>query len=383
MDIEHIFLILFFVLTPLIIKYLEKKYALVNKIGAVLLCYGLGLIIGNMGIIPESFEPYQIHLTNLTIPIALPLILFSLNVKKWIKMAGAAMLALFTGLFSVIVMIIAGYYLFHSDFEDIWKVAGMLTGIYTGGTPNMAAMKTALDVKQELYLMTHTYEVVMGAFYLVFVLSIGQRVFLTFLPAFQLPQSKQEPEKTGFENEFDNYDGIFRKKVFLPLLLAFGLSVCIVGAGYGISLLFPDDYQTAAIILLITTFGIVLSFVPGINRIKKTFQGGMYIILIFCLVVASMADISQLANISFSLFWYVGLAMFGSLVLHAILARILKLDADTIIVSSVALICSPPFVPVVAGALKNKEVILTGLTVGIAGYALGNYLGVAMAYLLK
>jgi uncharacterized membrane protein len=383
MDIEHIFLILFFVLTPLIIKYLEKKYALVNKIGAVLLCYGLGLIIGNMGIIPDSFEPYQIHLTNLTIPIALPLILFSLNVKKWIKMAGAAMLALFTGLFSVIVMIIAGYYLFHSDFEDIWKVAGMLTGIYTGGTPNMAAMKTALDVKQELYLMTHTYEVVMGAFYLVFVLSIGQRVFLTFLPAFKSPQQKSGKGNAGFENEFDHYDGIFRKKVFLPLLLAFGLSVCIVGAGYGISLLFPDDYQTAAIILLITTFGIILSFVPGINRIEKTFQGGMYIILIFCLVVASMADISQLANISFSLFWYVGLAMFGSLVLHAILARIFKLDADTIIVSSVALICSPPFVPVVAGALKNKEVILTGLTVGIAGYALGNYLGVAMAYLLK
>ena len=37
----------------------------------------------------------------------------------------------------------------------------------------------------------------------------------------------------------------------------------------------------------------------------------------------------------------------------------------------------------IAGALKNREVILTGLAVGIAGYAVGNYLGILIAYLLK
>jgi uncharacterized membrane protein len=147
--------------------------------------------------------------------------------------------------------------------------------------------------------------------------------------------------------------------------------------------LVPEDFSTAAIILLITTFGIVLSFVPRIKAIKKTFQLGMYFILIFCIVVSSMADIRQLANISISLFYYVGLAMFGSHILHAFLARFFKIDADTVIISGSALICSPPFVPVVAGALKNREIILTGLTVGIAGYAIGNYLGVFIAYFLR
>lgn len=109
----------------------------------------------------------------------------------------------------------------------------------------------------------------------------------------------------------------------------------------------------------------------------------MYLILIFCLTVASMADISQLSNISFSLFYYVAFAVYGSHIIHIALARIFKIDADTIIISTSALICSPPFVPVVAGALKNREVILTGLVVGIAGYAIGNYLGVAIAYILR
>lgn len=148
-------------------------------------------------------------------------------------------------------------------------------------------------------------------------------------------------------------------------------------------MLFPADFSTAATILLITTLGIAASFVPRIKNIQKTFQTGMYFILIFSLVVSSMADIRKLVNISFDLFWYVGLAMFGSHLLHAFLARFFKIDADTVIISGSALICSPPFVPLVAGALKNRDVILTGLIVGIVGYAVGNYLGVSIAYLLR
>jgi uncharacterized membrane protein len=109
----------------------------------------------------------------------------------------------------------------------------------------------------------------------------------------------------------------------------------------------------------------------------------MYLILIFSITVASMADISKLSHISFSLFYYVAFAVFGSHVIHVALARIFKVDADTVIISTSALICSPPFVPVVAGAIRNREVILTGMFVGIAGYAVGNYLGVIVAYLLR
>ena len=167
------------------------------------------------------------------------------------------------------------------------------------------------------------------------------------------------------------------------MLAAFGLSVAILGVSYFLGNLLPADYSTAAIILFITTFGIAFSFIPKIKSIKKTFQLGMYIILIFCITVSSMADIKQLANISFSLFYYVGLAMFGSHILHAFIAKFFKIDADTVIISGSALICSPPFVPVVAAAIKNREVILTGLTVGIAGYAIGNYLGVLLAFALR
>ncbi|HYW96168.1 MAG TPA: DUF819 family protein, partial [Bacteroidales bacterium] len=84
-----------------------------------------------------------------------------------------------------------------------------------------------------------------------------------------------------------------------------------------------------------------------------------------------------------SIFLFILLAVVGSLLLHAILSKIFGISVDDFIITSVALSMSPPFVPVVAGAMKNKSIVLPGLIIGIIGYALGNYLGVFMAYLLK
>jgi uncharacterized membrane protein len=371
-------------LTPVLVILLEGKYRIVKKIGGVLICYIIGAVAGNTGMLPEGAYVYQDWFTKLAVPIALPLILFSMDVKKWLKMVGPTISSLLLGLFTVVLMIFVGYWIFRDSVPEPWKVAGMLSAVYTGGTPNMAAMKTALNVDNELYLMTHTYEVALGALYLLFILSVGQRVFLLWLPPFRSPETgkiTQQSDEMG--DEFESYKGFFSKNTFIPVLGALGLSVLIFAISYGTSLLLPDDFATAATILLITTFGILFSFIPRVKSIKKTFQTGMYFILVFSLVVSSMADARQLINISFGLFWYVGLAMFGSHILHAFLARFFKIDADTVIISGSALICSPPFVPVVAGALKNREVILTGLIVGIVGYAVGNYLGVLIAYILK
>ena len=65
-----------------------------------------------------------------------------------------------------------------------------------------------------------------------------------------------------------------------------------------------------------------------------------------------------------------------------LLSRIFRVDADTAVITSVAMINSPLFVPMIADRMKNRGVILTGITIGIIGYAVGNYLGVLLASLL-
>jgi uncharacterized membrane protein len=84
-----------------------------------------------------------------------------------------------------------------------------------------------------------------------------------------------------------------------------------------------------------------------------------------------------------NLFVYVIIAVFGSMLIHVILSYLFKIDTDSTIITITALSTSPPFVPVVAGALKNKTIIVMGITIGVIGYAIGNYLGVFIAYFLK
>ncbi|MCK5731162.1 MAG: DUF819 family protein, partial [Draconibacterium sp.] len=147
----HLFALVFLaILFPAIIIFLEGKYKVIKKVGAVLVCYGIGLVVGNIGILPEGSAKYQDLLTQISIPLSLPLILFSMDVKKWFKSAGSAFGSLLIGLISVLIMIFIGYWIYKGSIKDIWQVSGMLVGIYTGGTPNMAAIKTALGVSQEL-----------------------------------------------------------------------------------------------------------------------------------------------------------------------------------------------------------------------------------------
>ena len=59
------------------------------------------------------------------------------------------------------------------------------------------------------------------------------------------------------------------------------------------------------------------------------------------------------------------------------------MSGDLFSVSQIALLCSPPFVPPVVGAMGNKKVLISGIAIGLVGYALGTYLGVTIMYLLS
>lgn len=413
-----ILLTIFYLFFPMLILYLCQRYTFVNRIGSVILAYGFGLLLGNIGLLPgtgpdlseyllnnpnattsdievlkesgiistSDLFAYQVYklrdlLMTITILLAIPLMLFSSNIKQWRHMAGKTLMSLLIGLFSVVLVVVVGFFIFSGKgMEELWKVAGMLIGVYTGGTPNLASLKMMLDVDAEIYILTHTYDLVIGVFYLAFLMTVGKTLFKRFLPKFPIDHHTTG-NNTIRANGF--YWGAFKRQTFIPLLKAYGVALLISATGGGLSLFVPDSMVMVVVILTITTLGILASMIPSINRIDKTFESGMYLILIFSLVVASMADVRNFGGLTPGLFAYITMAVFGSLFLHVLLSKVFKVDSDTTMITSVAFICSPPFVPVIAGAIGNRQVIVSGITIGIIGYALGNYLGVMVAYLLK
>lgn len=396
---EMAFLVAAYVLLPAGVLYLRRKSALLDKIGTVILCYGAGFVLAMLGPDGAAAAELKNTVSSAAVALALPLLLFSVNVGAWSRLAGKATLSMVLAFASVIVVVSGGYFLVRDVIPAAWQLGGMAVGLYTGGTPNLAAIGTALGVDADLYIAMHTYDTVIGVFYLLFAMSLAKPLFGLFLPRFGradgagapaarvASQAARDPDDNDVPTPVDvdeNFDGILQRATLLPLLGAFGLAALIVGVSVGLSGLVPGEHADAVTILSITALAVAASFVPAVRAIKRTFPAGMYFIYIFSIAVGSMADFrGLLAHINGPLLLFVTLSVFGSLLLHALLARLFKIDADTVIVTSVAAVCSPPFVPGVANALKNRSVILSGLYTGIIGYAVGNFAGVSMAYVLR
>lgn len=67
--------------------------------------------------------------------------------------------------------------------------------------------------------------------------------------------------------------------------------------------------------------------------------------------------------------------MVCSVALQVLFFRLTAVDVDTGIVASVQLFCSPPFIGIACQAVNNTELLLPGISAGLVGYALGNYIG--------
>jgi uncharacterized membrane protein len=418
-----IILVIFYITFPVFLIWLTMKYPLLKKVGAIVLAYATGILIANIGILPKGSEAFreatigenrtfipraeavemaesgtltqldlrvnsiasvQDNVQTALVPLAIPLILFSLNVRRWLRFSGKGFLSMLLALISVMVIVATGYLIFRDKVEGSDKVGGMLIGLYTGGSVNLASIALALKVEPNAFIMTNTYDMIVGALVILFFISAGPAFFRLFLPPFKgLPGKKGEDfDFKGMSDkmaeEFDDFSGIFRKDIIIPLLGALGLSLLILGLGFGVSLLFPNVSLTIIVILSITTLGVIASFIPRIRNIKKTFQVGMYLIIAFSVVIASRCDLSVIFQAKYiNLLLYVSYAYFGSLFLHLFLSWIFRINVDDYLITTTGFVYSPPFVPMVAAALKNKDVILTGLATGIIGWILGNYIGVA------
>lgn len=135
--------------------------------------------------------------------------------------------------------------------------------------------------------------------------------------------------------------------------------------------------------LSLTTFAVGLSFLRPIRNFKGTHELGDYFLLVFCVAVGAMADIEHIVSASGPILLFCAFVMFGSIFFHLLLCKLFKIDRDTAVITSAAGIFGPAFIPPISKALKNPSVLVSGMTTGLIGYAIGNYLGLSLAYFIQ
>jgi uncharacterized membrane protein len=359
----------FFICAPFILLQLEKRFRIISLVGSVVLCYGLGLLLGNQFILPIDVKLSQ-QLTEITVPLAIPLLLFSMDIKAWLRLAKPTVLSFSFSLLAISISVLLTSLLF-KGLPELWKLSGMLVGVYTGGTPNMSAIGMALEVKEEMFILLNASDLFVCGVYFFIITSIGQKVLLTFLPPFKGDKNAGD---YNLDQEKWNIKGV---------LLSLFPSILILGISVGTSQLFFSKINVPYVILILTSLGLLSSFFSPIRQLPLSYNLGQYILFIFCISIGSMANLSMIMNVGLEILLFTTVVVLFSIIIHFSLAKLARIDADTAMITHVAAIYGPAFVGPVAQSMQNRAIVVSGLTAGLIGYAVGNYLGISIAYLVK
>jgi uncharacterized membrane protein len=364
---------------------------MVKKVGTVIMAYAVGIILALCGLIPtgeaagaEQMKSISDMLMNITVPLAIPLMLFNSDFKLWVKSLPKTFIVLMGGLVAIVTSVILGYFVFrNAGIKEFGDVAAMMTGIYTGGTMNFSALGLALHVDETIMSIALTFEMIVTFPLIMFFVAGGYKLFRKLLPYKEKENSQSDDSEYADvkDDSFEEYKGMFSKGVFGKMLLGLLLSVLMLAVGAGLSLLITGKLNELVIILTITTLAIAASFVPWIRNLPKTFELGMFFILIFSVVVASKFDIYSIDSSALAVMGFIAFIMLVALVIHLIICRFFKVEGDLFVVGQVGLLCSPPFIPPVVGAMGNRKVLISGIVIGLVGYAVGTYLGLLLSLL--
>ncbi len=359
------------------VPYLSNRltdYAHSSFLSPVVLCYATGIVLRNFTSFPVD-EPLATNLYEGSIILAIPLLLFSADLMQTLKYAGKSLLSFLVCVLCGIFCVALAAAVYASKIPMIWIMSGMIVGIYTGGTPNAQAIAIALEASDETIVLVNGADTLIGATFLIFLTSAAPVVYARFLPKFQKKDLHDEMSMGGKD-----------KLVLSQTFKGAGLALVIVGVSVGLTLLAYGnltDQSSTFLILILTTLSIGASFSKKIRSWQGTFMVGEYLLLVFCVAVGMCADLVKIINTGLDTLGFYALSFFLTVILHVFFARLLKIDRDTVLITSTAAFYGPVFIGQIATTLNNRSLIFTGIALSIFGLAIGNYVGIGFSYLIQ
>lgn len=386
------FLVIMFL--PRLFILATDKVPLLNTLGSVFLCYLAGLALSFAFKAGGADITLASDFSSVLICVGMPLILFSANLPALRRLARPMLMSFAMGTVAVILVAGAAYFVFRDMVPDAVNISGMLVGTYTGGTPNMFAIGSALGSPNDRILLLQTSDMIGGGTYFFLLISVLPRLLQKILPGYKPVGGTDDQEAAQrYTAEFSGHkQSVKPLRAFLCRLALVGLALLCFAAAAGICLLLPSRYgntglqklseYTVVIMLVVTTGGIALSCVKKVRNAPGSYSTGQYFILMFSVVMGLSFDLSAIGGVLTVLVILLAI-QYGTVLLHLIMARLWKIDYHTMMITSTAGVFGPAFIIPVAKALKNDEIILPGILCGILGYVIGNYLGIGVANLLR
>ena len=357
--------------------WLDHRFPPLSKVGASLLVIIFGAILSNTGIVPHQSPVYR-GIEGPVTSLAIVYLLLGVGLGD-LKDAGPQMLVLFVvACVGTALGTLAGAFMFAGDLGlETWKLAGTFTGTYTGGSLNFAAVGRGLELPASTFAAASAADNVTTALWMGITLIAPISLLGRTRP---LAGPQMANPEAGADREHDHHPFWGRTPISLldlVLLAAIGMAVLIASRLLGNLVgLVPE-------ILWLTTLALLLAQLPGVRSLAGSQQLGNLGLHLFFAVIGIRSLVAAIAEVGPAVFFYTLVVVGIHGIFLFLVGRALKGSIPMIAVVSQAAIGGPSTAMAVAVSRDWRSLVLPGVAVGLLGYALGNYAGFGVAYLVR
>ena len=352
---------------------LDAKVVWLSRIGASLMALVLGALLSNAGLVPSSSPVYSIIEGPLT-SLAIAWLLLAVNVSD-LKVAGPRMIGAFllasfgTGLGAFL----GGLALTGTFGDNAWRLAGVFTGTYSGGSVNFVSVGRGVGLPDSLFAGATAADALTTGIWLAVCLTLP--IWLhRFYPA-AIPG--EGDDATHQEHSHPFFERVPLSTLDLANLVGVGLVLVVVSEWLG------SVIPAVPAVLWLTTLALGVGHLRYFRSGRGALQLGNLALHFFFVIIGIHSRVSEILVVGVEVFYFTlvvvgvhGLVVFG-------LGRILGMDVGSLAVASQAAVGGPSSALAVAVSREWRGLVLPGIIVGLLGYAIGTYLGFGVAFLVR
>ena len=353
-----------------------------SYVPAVVLCYLIAMLLCTLKVWDmEATKPAYTALKNNMTYAMIFAMLLRCDIRKVIKLGPKMLIGVLSATATIVVGFIVAFLLMKGVIgSDAWMGLGALCGSWIGGSGNMVAVQTALDIS----------EADMG--YALVIDSIDYSLWVMFLLwAIQLAPkfNKWTKADTKVLDEVsvrleEEAKANTKPITFQSLILLIGsaLLVSAVASNLGTMLYDLTNFSDKATwtVLIVTAIALVAAVTP----LGKVAGSGEVSNLLLYTVIGLLASRASLLELGDAPAWII--TGFIVLLIHAVLliiiCKLLKLDMFTAGVASLANIGGTASAPVLAGSYSGA-LVPVGILMALVGYVIGTPVAIVCARIMS
>ena len=349
-----------------------------QKLGGPLLLLAISMAASNLGLIPYS-APIFGTIASFLVPMAIPLLLMRADFKTIFAESGPMLIAFLVATGATVVGAFVGVWLIDLGPLEA-EIAGTITSSYIGGSLNFVATAEAVGIKDSsIYVASLSADAVGAVIFL---------LLLMLMPAIRFVRNAMPSKFIGQESMVASVDpgvtGTYEAKPFSLANAATGLAVSLVVCAVSATITALADIGSLFILVVTALSLVVANFAkPLVSHVSSEFELGTLFMYIFFVAIGAGANLGEVLGAALPIIAFIVVMVLVHLCLLVVVGKFLKLDLAEVLIASNACILGPAPAAALAASKGWQPLVAPGILVGMLGYAIATFIGVALSALLS